>query len=321
MSNKKRILATRRLPDAVEARLARDYAAMTNADDRLYDGESLIRAAADADGVFATATEAFPAAVIARLPASVRILGTLSAGTDHIDLAAARARGLVVTSTPDVLSEAVADVAMLLLLAAARRAHEGEALVRSGAWRGWAPTQLLGRELNGHRLGILGMGRIGRALARRAQGFGLKVHYHNRRRLAPQLEHGAHYLADPDSLLAVSEFLSLTCPSNAETRGFLDARRIARLPEGAVVVNVSRGDLVVDDALIAALQYGRLAGAGLDVFDGEPDIDPRYRALDNVFLLPHIGSATEQTRTAMGSLVLDGFDAFFAGDEVANRVA
>jgi lactate dehydrogenase-like 2-hydroxyacid dehydrogenase len=321
MPDKKRILATRRFPAAVEARLARDYAGVLNAGDRLYDADALVRAARGMDGVFATATESFPAGVVERLPDSVRILATMSVGTDHIDLAAARARGLVVTYTPDVLSEACADIAMLLLLAAARRAYEGDRLVRSGEWRGWAPTQLLGRELNGHRLGILGMGRIGRALARRARGFGLEVHYHNRRRLEPAREDGARYHAEADSLLAVSEFLSLNCPATEATRGVLDAARIARLPQGAVVVNISRGDLVVDDALIAALESGRLAGAGLDVFAGEPDVDPRYRRLDNVFLLPHLGSATVETRTAMGNLVLDSFDAFFAGAEVPHRVA
>jgi lactate dehydrogenase-like 2-hydroxyacid dehydrogenase len=316
----KRVVATRKFPDPVERRLALDYQAVLNPNDRIHDAESLLEIAAGADALFACATERFDAETLNRLDDTVRVIGTLSVGTDHIDLGAASDRGIVVTNTPDVLSEACADVAMMLLLAAARRAHEANRLVRSGAWQGWAPTQLLGRELNGRRLGILGMGRIGRALARRAKGFGLEVHYHNRTRLDPALENGAIYQPDGDTLARHSDFLSLSCPVTEATRGFLDAARIALLPSGAVVVNISRGDLIVDDALIAALRDGRVSGAGLDVFSGEPALDARYRDMDSVFLTPHYGSATHETRAAMGFMVLDSFDAFFAGEPVPHRV-
>jgi len=319
MTERPTILATRRFPDAVERRLARDYRARLNPDDRLYDRAGLIAAADGADGLFVSATEQFDAGQIARLPASVAILGTLSVGLDHIDLDAARARGLVITHTPDVLSEACADTAMLLLLAAARRAREGDTMVRDGSWTGWAPTQLLGVELNGKRLGILGMGRIGQALARRARGFGLEVHYCNRHRLPADREQGAVYHADADEMVGLSHFLSLNCPATPETIGFLDAARIARLPDGAVVVNISRGELIDEAALIAALKSGKLAGAGLDVFDGEPKVNAALRALPNTFLFPHAGSATVETRDAMGMMVLDSLDAFFAGHDVPRR--
>lgn len=320
MPGKKRILATRKFPGPVEARLTRDYQAILNPEDRLYDTEKMLAAARGMDALFACSTERLDAEVIARLDDTVGMIGLMSVGTDHVGLEAAHKRGIVITNTPDVLSEACADIAMMLLLAAARRAGEADRLVRGGTWRGWAPTQLLGRELNGRRLGILGMGRIGRALARRAKGFGLTVHYHNRARLTPALEDGAIYHSEPEDLLRTSDFFSLNCPSTDATRGFLDAARIALLPVGAVVVNISRGDLVVDDALIAALKNGGVSGAGLDVFANEPALDARYRELDSVFLSPHYGSATQETRNAMGFMVLDSLDAFFSGKPVPHRV-
>ena len=243
----------------------------------------------------------------------MRVVATFSVGYEHIDVAAARARGIVVTNTPDVLTEATADIAMLCLLGAARRASEGDRMVREGRWVGWDAMLLLGTHLGGKRLGIVGMGRIGQALARRARGFGIAVHYHNRSRLAPEVEAGATYHARLEHLLAVSQFLSINAPSTPDTVRLLDAERIARLPDGAVVVNTARGNMVDDDALIAALGSGKIAAAGLDVFDGEPGLDARYRALDNTFLLPHLGSATRETRDAMGFRCLDNLDACFAG--------
>ncbi len=266
------------------------------------------------------------APALAALPDSVRILATFSVGTDHIDLEAARARGLVVSNTPDVLTDATAETALLLMLGAARRAVEGERLVRAargtpGAWTGWTPTQLLGRQLTGKRLAILGMGRIGRAVADRARAFGLSIHYSNRHRLPPELEQGAVFHADAEAMLGLADILTLHCPATAETKGWLDARRIGLMPLGAIVVNTARGAIVDDAALIAALTRGRLFAAGLDVYDGEPDLDPGYRALPNVFLLPHLGSATVETRNAMGFRALDNLDAYFAGREPPDRVA
>lgn len=310
---KPKILATRRYPPNVEARLRRDYDATTNDDDRIFSRDELLANAAGHDGIVCCASEKFTPDVIAELPDSVRIVATFSVGYEHIDVPAAAARGLTVTNTPDVLTDATADIAMLCLLGAARRGAEGDRLVRAGAWKSWTTTMMLGTHLGGKRLGILGMGRIGRAVARRAGGFGMEIHYCNRTRLGADLEQGATYHADADSLLAVSDFLSIHAPSTAETRRFLDADRIALLPDGAVVVNTARGEVVDDDALIAALASGKLAAAGLDVFDGEPDVDTRYFDLDNTFLLPHLGSATHETRDAMGFCCLDNLDAFFAG--------
>jgi lactate dehydrogenase-like 2-hydroxyacid dehydrogenase len=251
----------------------------------------------------------------------VRIVATYSVGVDHIDLGAASARGLVVTNTPDVLTDATADAAMLLILGAARRAGEGERLVRAGQWKSWTPTLLLGVQVTGKRLCILGMGRIGQAVARRARGFDMEVHYSTRRRLPPEQEQGATWHADPEEMLPLADFLSINCPLTAETRGWLDGRRIALMPDGAVVVNTARGPIVDDDALIAALRSGKLAAAGLDVFTNEPDLDPRYLDLPNAFLQPHLGSATVETRNAMGFRALDNLDAFFAGREPPDRVA
>ena len=308
-----KILATRRLPPNVEARLARDYQATLNSDDRVYASAEIIAAADGYDGILCCSTEKFSADVISALPESVKILATFSVGYEHIDVPAAAKRGLKVTNTPDVLTDATADIAMLCLLAAARRGSEGDRLVRADQWKGWHTTMMLGTHMTGKRLGILGMGRIGRAVAQRGRGFGMHIHYHNRSRLDEELEQGATFHETPESLLAVSEFFSINAPSSAETQKFLNAERIALLPDGAVVANTARGNMVDDDALIAALQSGKVAAAGLDVFDGEPSIHPGYRALDNVFLLPHLGSATHETRDAMGFCCLDNLDAFFSG--------
>ncbi len=310
---KAKILITRRLPPNVEARLARDYQATLNADDRNYSSAEIVDAAEGQDGILCCGTEKFSDGVISALPESVSILATFSVGYEHIDIPAAEKRGLKVTNTPDVLTDATADIAMLCLLAAARRGAEGDRLVRADQWKGWYTTMMLGTQVSGKRLGVLGMGRIGRAVAQRGRGFGMRIHYHNRSRLSDDLEQGANFHETPESLLAVSEFLSINAPSSPETRKFLNAERIALLPDGAVVANTARGNMVDDDALIAALQSGKVAAAGLDVFDGEPNIHPGYRLLDNVFLLPHLGSATHETRDAMGFCCLDNLDAFFSG--------
>ena len=321
MASRPVLFVARKLPDAVERRARRDYEARLNADDALYDADRLISGATGADYMLVTATERLSADVIARLPSGLKAVATYSVGYDHIDVPAARARGLTVTNTPDVLTDATADVAMLLLLAAARRAGEGERLVRDGGWRAWAPTFMLGTHVTGKRLGIFGMGRIGRAVARRARGFDMVVHYHNRSRLPDEQENGAIYHATPEALLPHCDFLSLHCPSSAETENFLDERRIALLPPGAIVVNTARGAIVDDAALIAALGRGRIAAAGLDVFRDEPNLDPGYLALPNAVLLPHVGSATLETREAMGFRALDNLDALAAGRPAPDPVS
>lgn len=302
----------------MEARVTRDYDAVLNPDDRIMTAEEIIERAAGRDGLLICASEKMTRNVITALPASIKYLATFSVGFEHIDLTAAKNRGLKVSNTPEVLNDAVADIAMLLLLGASRRASEGERMVRSAQWKGWYTTMLLGPQLGGKSLGIVGMGRIGRALAKRARSFGMKIHYHNRSRLAPNLEEGATYHASVTSLLNVSQFLSLHCPSTPESRNFLNAERIAALPQGAVIVNTARGDIVDDGALIAALRSGHIFAAGLDVFAGEPNINRAYCALDNVFLLPHLGSATYETRDAMGFCALDNLDAMVAGRPAPN---
>jgi lactate dehydrogenase-like 2-hydroxyacid dehydrogenase len=314
------LLVTRRLPPAVEARAARDYDAKLNPEDTPRSGDDIIRLAQGADAVLCCPAERLDAATIAAVPASVRVLATFSVGYDHIDLDAARARGLAVCNTPDVLSITTAETAMLLILAAARRAGEAERMVRAGRWTGWAPTQLLGAKVSGARLGIFGMGRIGRELARMARGFDMQIHYRDVTRLPPELEAGAKYHDNDDTFLPICDVLSLNAPGGASTQKWLNSQRIGKLPKGAVVVNAARGILVDDEALVAALKTGQVAFAGLDVYDGEPNIYPGYFTLENVVLLPHIGSATKETRDAMGFLALDGIDAILAGKTPPNLV-
>ena len=314
------LLVTRRLPPAIEARAVRDYQARLNTEDTPRTGADILRLAQGADAVLCCPAERLDGATIGALPPTVKVLGTFSVGYDHIDLAAARTRGLPVVNTPDVLSVATAECAMLLILAAARRAGEGERLVRSVAWNGWAPTQLMGTLVSGRRLGIFGMGRIGRELARMAAAFGMEVHYRDMVRLPPEMENGAIWHEDDDSFLGCSDVLSLNAPGGEATRKWLNAERIAKLPHGAVVANAARGTLVDDAALIDALRSGQIGYAGLDVYDGEPKMNPGYLELENVVLLPHLGSATTETRDAMGNIVLDGIDAVLAGREPANLV-
>ena len=314
------LFVTRRLPPAVEARATRDYDARLNADDLPRSGADIVAMAQGAHAVLCCPAEKLDAAVIAALPDTVKVIGTFSVGFDHVDVAAARARGMAVVNTPDVLSVATAECALLLLLAAARRAGEGERLIRRGGWSGWAPTQLLGAGVVGRPLGIFGMGRIGRELAKLAQGLAMVVHYRDMMRLPAELERGAIYHDSDDSFLAASELLSLNAPGGPATLHWLNAGRIAKLPRGAVVANAGRGTLVHDAALIAALRSGQVAAAGLDVYEGEPAVNPEYTTLENVVLLPHLGSATSVTRDAMGAMVLDGIDAVLAGREPSNLV-
>ncbi len=321
MSKKPAVLVTRRLPPAVEERLARDYEPHFNTQDRLYGTEELVTLAKAAQAILASHTEHLSADVMARLSGTIKVIANFSVGVDHCDLAAAEKHGIIVTNTPDVLADATAELTMLLILGAARRASEGERLIRSREWDTWSPTFMLGTQVTGKRLGIIGLGRIGQVTAERARGFDMEIHYHNRSRLDAAKEAGAIYHDSLDSLLPLSEFLALHCPNTPDTQNLFNAERIAQLPDGAIVVNSARGNIVDEDALIAALRSGKIGAAGLDVFKNEPHIRPEFAELDNTFLLPHLGSATHETRDAMGFRALDNLDAAFAGQEPRDRVA
>ena len=265
--------------------------------------------------------ERLDAALIGKLPPTLRAIATYSVGHEHIDLAAVKRRGLAVFNLPDVLTEAVAEVGMFLLIGAARRATESIALIRSRAWTGWTATQLNGVELWQKQLGILGMGRIGRAIAVRARSFGMGIHYHNRTRLALELESDARFHADPKTMFGEIDALVLAAPLSPETHGFLNSERIGWLKRGAIVVNVARGNLVVDGDLIAALVGGQVYAAGFDVFSNEPQLDARYFDLPNVFMLPHIGSSTIETRRRMAQGLIDSLRHWLAGGHPSNRLA
>ena len=315
------VLVTRKLPDAVEDRLRRDYDPILNPEDVLYSSDEIIERAKGAEAILPCHTEPFTADVISRLPESVRAIANYSVGYDHVDTEAAKARGLIVTNTPEVLSDATAELTMMLMLGAARRASEGEQLVRTRKWKDWSPSFMVGTQVTGKRLGILGFGRVGRVVAKRARGFDMQIHYHDHKHLSPELEQGAIYHPTPEDMMPHCDFLTLHTVASPETIKLLNADLITLLPDGAIVINASRGVVVDDDALIAALKSGKLTAAGLDVYNDEPNINPEYRQLSNVFLMPHIGSATKETRDAMGFRALDNLDAIFAGREPRDRVA
>ncbi len=312
---KARILVTRKLPDEVEERLARDFTVTLNADDRGMGSAEIATKAKDFDALLIASLDKFRDGVIESLPASIRMIATVSVGVDHIDFSAAKAKNIAVSNTPDVLTDATADIALLLMLGAARGAVWGHQMVKGNKWPPPSMVRPLGLDVSGRRLGILGMGRIGQAVAKRAAAFNMELHYHNRKRVDPVLEHGAAYHAKLDDMLPHCDFISINCASTPDTRGIIDSRALGLLPQGAIVVNSARGDIVDDDALIAGLKSGKLAAAGLDVFKGEPSIDPRYRELDNIFMLPHLGSATKNTRIAMGMRAVDNLEAFFKGNK------
>ncbi|GLQ38247.1 D-glycerate dehydrogenase [Rhizobium albus] len=315
------LLITRRLTDAVLERAARDYDVQLNADDHVFSRKELLDHCQGVDAVLPCHSERFDADVLAQLPDRLRIIANHSVGTDHVDLKAAKARGIIVTNTPDVLSDATAEIAMLCMLGASRRGAEGNRMVREGKWNFWSPAFMVGRQVTGKRFAVLGMGRVGQVAAERARGFGMEIHYHNRRRLPIELEKGAIFHDSVESLLAVADVLSLHCPTTPESIDLINAERLALLPDGAILVNTARGALIDERAVVEALKSGKLFAAGLDVFKDEPGGNPEIAALNNVFLLPHIGSATFETRDAMGNRALDNLDAFFAGREPADRVA
>ena len=310
---------TRKLSDNSMARAHATYDVIDNPDDRTFTGDEIVEMSERVDAILPCHSEHFSADVVSRLSDRVKIVANHSVGVDHCDLDALKARGIIVTNTPDVLSDATAEIAILLMLGAARRASEGERLIRANEWRDWSPAFMVGTQVTGKRFGVLGMGRVGRVAARRARGFDMTIHYHNRRPVDGEPD--ATYHASVEELLPNCDVLSIHCPATPETTGLLNAERLAMLPAGAVLVNTARGAIIDDDALIAALKSGHLFAAGIDAFNNEPNIPAGYRELDNVFLLPHIGSATRETRDAMGYRALDNLDAFFAGNPPTDRVA
>ena len=315
-----RIWITRRLSEATLERARRDYDVVLDEEDRPRSRAEIVSMSAEVDAMVPCHSEVFDADTVAALDARTRIVANHSVGVDHCDLEALGARDIVVTNTPDVLSAATAEIALLLMLGAARRAVEGDRLVRSGEWDSWSPAFMVGTEVSGAPLGIVGMGRVGQAFAGFARGLGMDVHYHNRRRLDADREHGATFHESLDTLLPRSRFLSLHCPATPETRHLVDDAFLAALPDGAVLVNSARGALVDEAALVRAIASGKLAAAGLDCFENEPGGNPAFAAHDNIFMLPHIGSATRATRDAMGFRALDNLDAFFAGKEPRDRL-
>ena len=316
-----RVIVTRKLPDAVEAHLAAHLDAVLNPEDAPFSREALAQAMREADGLLPTVTDALDAAMIDTPGRRVRIVANFAVGVNNIDLAAAKAAGLVVTNTPGVLTDATADLAIALMLAATRRMSETEAILRRGGWDGFRPTGWLGMGLQGKTLGILGMGRIGQATARRASlGFGMRIIHFNRSPVAP-LDFPAEARPSIEAVLAEADVVSLHVPGGGGNARLISADRLARMKPGAYLVNTARGDIVDEAALAAALADGRLAGAGLDVFAEEPNVPQALLDLPNVTLLPHIGSATLETRTAMGMLAADNLIAFFAGRPLPSRVA
>ena len=272
------------------------------------------------DAILPCHSEIFSREVVDQFGDRLKIIANHSVGVDHCDLEALAQRGIVVTNTPDVLSDATAEIAILLMLGAARRAVEGDTLVRTGKWNSWSPSFMVGHQVTGKRLGIVGMGRVGQVVAKRAAGFDMQIHYHNRRRLDPELERGAVYHETLDSLLKVADVLSLHCPATPQTNGLMSQRTLSLLPDNAILVNCARGALVDECALLEALDGGKLAAAGLDCFEMEPGGNRKFSNHQNIFMLPHIGSATFETRDAMGFRALDNLDAFFRQDEPRDRL-
>ncbi|HYK83183.1 MAG TPA: D-glycerate dehydrogenase [Gemmatimonadales bacterium] len=316
-------MVTRRLPAPVEEQLSRAFAARLNPDDHPFSAAELAAALRGADALLPTLTDRLSADVLAVEPLRTRIIANYGVGFNHIDVRAAGARGLVVTNTPDVLTEDTADDAVMLMLMVARRAGEGEREVRAGTWTGWRPTHLLGTKVSGKTLGLIGLGRIGRAVARRAhRGFGMRVIFYDPYPPPPDVvaEVGAERQDTLEEVLRAADFVSLHSPATPETRHLLNADRLALMKPTAFLINTARGDLVDEAALVRALERHAVAGAALDVFEREPQVAPELRALENVVLLPHLGSATQETRVAMGLRALENLVAFFAGQPPRDRV-
>ena len=316
------VVVTRKLPDAIETRMMELFQTRLNLDDHALSRDELLAAVGEAEVLVPTVTDRIDKNVIAAAGPQLKLIASFGTGVDHIDLEAAQRREIVVTNTPGVLTDDTADMAMALILAVARRIGAGEALARSGAWRGWSPTSMLGMRLTGKRLGIVGMGRIGQAVARRARAFGMSIHYHNRKRIYPDIEASleATFWESLDQMLARMDVISVNCPHTPATYHLLSARRIKLIKPGAILVNTSRGEVIDESALAQALASGTLAGAGLDVFEHEPTINPKLLDLDGVVLLPHIGSATLEGRLAMGERVIINIKTWVDGHRPPDRV-
>ncbi|HWL68565.1 MAG TPA: D-glycerate dehydrogenase [Geminicoccus sp.] len=320
--NRPLVIVTRKLPDVIETRMKELFDARLNMDDQPMSRAELVDAVQTAQVLVPTVTDRVDASVIAQAGSQLTLIANYGNGVDHIDVEAAHARGITVTNTPGVLTEDTADMCMALILAVSRRLVEGEGLARSGEWTGWTPTAMLGHRIWGKRIGIVGMGRIGTALARRARGFGLAVHYHNRHHVHPSLEQEleATYWDSLDQMLARMDVISINCPHTPATYHLLSARRLKLLQRHAIIVNTSRGEVIDEAALTRMLRAGEIAGAGLDVFEHEPAINPRLRELKNVVLLPHMGSATIEGRVDMGEKVIINIKAFVDGHRPPDRV-
>ena len=319
---KPKIILTRQLPDSVETRMRELFNAQLNETDEAFTKEQLIDAVKKADVLVPTVTDEISAEIIAEAGPQLKLIASFGVGVDHIDLKAAKEKGITVTNTPGVLTEDTADVVMSLILAVPRRIAEGDVRARSGQWKGWSPTGMLGRRINGKRLGIVGMGDIGEAVARRARGFGMSIHYHNRKPVHPELEAEleATYWESLDQMLPRMDIVSVNCPSTPQTQGLLSRERLSLLQPHAYLVNTSRGDVVDEAALIDLLSNNGIAGAGLDVYADEPHIPDALRKLKNTVLLPHIGSATIEGRQDMGQKVIINIQTFIDGHTPPDRV-
>jgi len=324
MSARPSVVVTRRLPEAVERELMRDFEARLNPEDRPLGAEGLVEAMRSADAVLTTVTDKVTAEVLSAEPRRARIVANFGVGFNNIDVEAAKARGVVVSNTPDVLTDATADLAITLLLMVARRTGEGERHLRGGHWTGWRPTHMMATHVTGKTLGLVGMGRIARAVAKRAHhGFGMKVIYHDP--FPPPADVAAALGAEPraelDEVLREADFVSLHCPATPETRHLMNRERLGLMRPDAFLVNTARGDVVDEGALVEALQQKKIAGAGLDVFEREPEVTRALLSMENVVLLPHLGSATTETRVAMGMRALENLRLFFGGKPLRDRVA
>ncbi|XDZ62390.1 2-hydroxyacid dehydrogenase [Alphaproteobacteria bacterium LSUCC0744] len=322
VQSKPKVILTRKLPETIETRMRELFDTTLNNDDKALTRDQLIAAVQSADVLVPTVTDKIDADLIAKAGKQLRLIASFGTGVDHIDLAAAKAQGITVTNTPGVLTEDTADVAMALILAVPRRIAEGDALARSGKWKGWSPTGMLGHRINGKRLGIIGMGRIGEAVARRARGFGLSVHYHNRKPVHPQTEAEleATYWESLEQMLARVDIVSVNCPHTPATNHLLSRERLSLMQPSAYLVNTSRGEVIDEAALAELLAQRHIAGAGLDVYSNEPDILAGLRDLANVVLLPHIGSATIEGRLQMGDKVIINVQTFWDGHTPPDRV-
>ena len=315
----KKILITRKLIKSSEERAAKIFDVKLNKDDKLLTREEIVKKSEGCDGILSSITEKFDSDLILKLPDTVKIISNFAVGFGNIDLEAAKKRDITITNTPDVLTDATAEIAMLLILGAARRASEGIEYAKNSNWK-WSADFLIGKQLTGARLGILGMGRIGRAVAKLARAFGMIIHYHNRSKLSSEIEEGATYHDNIKSLFSVSDVLSINCPATKETKNIINKETLEFFPKGAIITNSARGEMIDEEAILDALNRRKIYALGLDVYKGEPNLNPGYLKQKNVFILPHLGSATKETRTAMGNLAIDNIVEFFKTGKCKNKV-